>query len=279
MPVLCDYLCIYFEILTLTVILSFDWLHCYTQCVLAKCRWSRHRADHTPTNDTTLYKHIKWTFMALDLGRKQSKFIWIGPALPNLRLSFVSRFRPAFPADDNSLNIAPNRVGSSQTWIIEVWSIWICWQNLPMMTLTLQIDHRSFTKKHCAKRPVYALRAVWTSDGVQQQQTVMIKLLGNYLSFDLCVDLKRNSIFKLEMWSLWTVWNCRWNHRNHPINWMRLQRPQFWRNVDGMDWSVWRTYWLPRWVIWMTTLDLEDAVFVQQSLNQMCVCKDWRWLL
>ena len=198
MPVLCDSLCISFEILPLTVILSFDWLHCYTPCVFAECRWTRRRAEHDQTNDTTLYTDPKWTFMTLDLGRYQSKSIWIGPIRNNLRSPAFSRFRPIFQKGHNSTNTNPNRVGSSQTWLIEVSSLWICWQKVPLMTWGSQLHPRSFANKHCAKHPVHAFRAGWTADDTPQQQTVMIKLLGNYVSFYLCVDLKWIFIFKLK---------------------------------------------------------------------------------
>ena len=198
MSVLCDSLCISFEILPLTVILSFDWLHCYTQCVFAECRWTRRRAEHDQTNDTTLYTDPKWTFMTLDLGRYQSKSIWIGSIRPNLRSPAFSRFRPIFQKGHNSTNTNPNRVGSSQTWLIEVSSLWICWQKVPLMTWGSQLHPRRFANKHCAKRPVCALRAGWSADGVLQQQTVMTKLLGIYMSFYLCVILKRDFIFKLK---------------------------------------------------------------------------------
>lgn len=58
------------------------------------------------------------------------------------------------------------------------------------MTWSSQLHHHSSTNKHYAKRLVYALRAGWSDDGALQQQTVVTKLLGNYVSFHLCVLLK-----------------------------------------------------------------------------------------
>ena len=66
------------------------------------------------------------------------------------------------------------------------------------MTWSSQLHYHSYTNKHCAKRPVYALRAGWSADGVPQQQTVKRKLLGKYVSFYLCVTLKRIFIFILK---------------------------------------------------------------------------------
>ena len=113
MLVLRDSFCIYLEILVVTVILSFDWLPSYTQCVSVECLSIGHRAEYTQTNHTAPRPYPQRTFTALRLAHKSRIIIGFDAVPTNLRSSLVSGFRPLFPADDNSTNIALKRVGSS----------------------------------------------------------------------------------------------------------------------------------------------------------------------
>ena len=113
MLVVCGSFCIYLEILIVTVILSFDWLPSYTQCVSVECLPIGHRAEYTQTNHTAHRPYPQRTFAALRLAHKSRIIIGCDAVSTNLRSSFVSGFRPTFPAADISTNIAPKWVGSS----------------------------------------------------------------------------------------------------------------------------------------------------------------------
>ena len=113
MLVLCHSLCIYFEILPVTVILSFDWLCFYTQCLFVECLRSGHRAEYTQTNHTAPPPYPQRTYPDLRLALKFRIIIGCDAVSTNLRSSLVSGFRPLFPAADISTNIALKWVGSS----------------------------------------------------------------------------------------------------------------------------------------------------------------------
>ena len=120
MLVLRDSFCIYLEILGLTVILPFDWLSFYIQCLFVECLRSGHRAEYTQTNHTAPRPYAQRTFPALTLAHKSRIIIGCDAVSIKLRFSLVFGFRPLFPAADISTNIAPKCVGSAQTWTIKV---------------------------------------------------------------------------------------------------------------------------------------------------------------
>ena len=74
MLVLRDSFCIYCEILVMTVILPFDWLPFFIQCLFVECLTIGHRAEYTQTNHTAPRPHPQRTCTALLLAQK-SKII------------------------------------------------------------------------------------------------------------------------------------------------------------------------------------------------------------